>query len=68
MKLKITNHAKMGMNKYEISRKMVKDGMENPDSILEGHSGREIAQKRINRHVLRIIFEKEKNTCVIVTL
>ena len=68
MKLKITDHAKIRMNKYEIFRKMVKDGMENPDSILEEYSGRKIAQKRINRHVLRIIFEKKKNTCVIVTL
>lgn len=44
------------MEKYEISRKMVKNGIENPDSVVEGHSDRKIAQKNVDNRILRIIF------------
>lgn len=68
MKLRITKHAKIRMRRYEISKSTVKEGIENPDSVVEGHSGRKIAQKRLNEHVLRIVFEKEKDKSVIVTV
>lgn len=68
MKLRITKHARKRMEKYGISEKIVQEGMEEPDSIVEGHSGRKIAQSKINNHVLRIIFEKEKDSSVIVTV
>lgn len=36
MKLRTTNHAQMRMKKYGISRRMVRNGIENPDSVVEG--------------------------------
>ncbi|KXA88779.1 hypothetical protein AKJ66_02755 [candidate division MSBL1 archaeon SCGC-AAA259E22] len=68
MGLRITNHAKMRMKKYGISESSLRKGMENPDSVVDGHSGRRIAQRKFNNHVLRIIFEKRKDKNVIVTV
>jgi len=56
------------MKKYEISKSLVRKGMENPDSVVDGRSGRKIAQKELDDHILRIIFEEEKDTSVIITV
>jgi len=42
--------------------------MENPDSVVEGHSGRKVAQKKLNGYVLRVIYEEKKGINVIVTV
>ncbi|MEF8874677.1 MAG: DUF4258 domain-containing protein [Candidatus Thermoplasmatota archaeon] len=68
MSLKITDHARKRMKKYRISEDLVKEAMEDPDSIVDGHSERKIAQKRLNGYVLRVIFEEEKDINVIVTV
>ena len=68
MKLRITDQAKSRMKKYGISGSTIRKGIKNPDSVVKGHSGRKIAQKKLNKHVLRIIFEKEKDKSVIVTV
>lgn len=60
MKLRITKHARMKMEKYEISESTVRKGIENPDSVVDEHSGRKIAQRKLNDHVLRIISKKRK--------
>jgi len=44
------------MEKYGISGSLVRDAMDDPDSIVEGHSGRKISQKKLNGYVLRVIF------------
>lgn len=56
------------MEEYGISKPLVRKGMEDPDSVVEGHSNRKIAQKKLDDHVLRIIFEEEKDINVIVTI
>ena len=68
MRLRITDHAKERAEKYEISKKLIRKGIENPDNVVNGHSNRRIAQKKLNEHVLRIIFEEEKDTSVVVTV
>ena len=67
MKIKITKHAKERMKKYSISSKQTRNCVNNPDVIAEGKNGRKIAQKRINGYVLRVIYEIEANTYVVVT-
>lgn len=47
MKFKITRHARKRMEKYGISESLVREGMESPDSVVEGHSGRKIAQLKL---------------------
>ena len=68
MDLRITKHARERMEKYGISESLVHDAMDDPDSIVEGHSGRKISQKKLNGYVLRVIFEEEKDINVIVTV
>ncbi len=68
MNLKITKHARERMMQYDISRNLVHKGFEDPDSVVPGDLGREIAQKRLNGHILRIIFQKEKDKNVIITV
>ena len=68
MKLRITKHAEKRMEMYEISESLVKNAMENPNSVVEGHSGRKVAQKKLNGYVLRVIYEEEKGINAIVTV
>ena len=68
MKIRITAHAENRMEKYDLSRSLVVKSMEDPDSIIDGHSGRKIAQKKLNGYVLRVIYEEEKGINVIVTV
>ena len=45
MDLRITKLAKKRMEKYGISESLVRDAMDDPDSIVEGHSGRKYLRK-----------------------
>jgi len=55
------------MDQYNVNFSMIKGTLKNPDNTLRGHSNRKIAQKSLNRHLLRVIFEKEKDIYVVVT-
>lgn len=68
MNLRITGHAKKRMKKYDLSRSLVVKTMKDTDSVVDGHSGRKIAQKKLNGYVLRVIYEQEKGINVIVTI
>ena len=57
-KTKITKHAKERMQKYSISEVSVINVLQKPDILIDGYSGRKIAQKRLNDYVLRVIFEE----------
>jgi len=67
MKIKILKHAKRRMNQYNIDFLTLEKTLKNPDDILKGHSNRNIAQKSLNKHLLRVIFEEEKDIYVVVT-
>ncbi|MFW5904543.1 MAG: DUF4258 domain-containing protein [Candidatus Saliniplasma sp.] len=66
--MRITEHARKRMERYNISETMVRNAMKDPESLIDGHSGRNIAQKKLNGYVLRVIFEEEKGINVIVTV
>lgn len=68
MKIRMTDHALQRIEKYGLSESLIREGIKNPDSIIEGHSNRKIAQKKLNGYVLRIVFEKEKDINIIVTV
>lgn len=55
------------MRKYRVDRRTVGNVIEKPDSVTKGHSERRIYQKRLNRHVLRVIVEEHKNLIVVIT-
>lgn len=68
MKVSFTAHARRRMARYGISHQCVRKGLAEPDNVVEGHSGRRIAQKVLNGYVLRIIFEGERENPVVVTV
>lgn len=68
MKVAFTAHARKRMARYDIDEATVREGLREPDGIVEGHSGRTIAHKFLNGYVLRIIFEGERENPVVVTV
>ncbi len=55
------------MQLYEISESEVHETIYAPDSILLGLDGRRIAQKRLNSHLLRVVFEEINGEIIVVT-
>ena len=66
--VKIGVHARERMAKYEVSEFLVREALEKPGSVVEGHSGRKIAQRKLNGYMLRVVFKKEKAVFIIVTV
>jgi len=67
-KIRITKHAKRRMKIYGISKREVVQALQEPNVLLDGHSGRKIAQKRLNSYVLRVIFEERDKEVVVITV
>jgi hypothetical protein len=61
-------HARLRMERYSISEKMIEEVLKSPDSILDGHSGRKIYQRKMASHVLRVIVEEETGIKRVVTV
>jgi len=68
MRIRITRHALGRMRSYGISEELIEEAMKKPDSMVDGEKGRKIAQKRINRHVLRIIYEEWEDEKIVITV
>jgi len=64
----ITPHAKERMARYKITEELVKTTLESPEITIEGHSGRNIYQKRLNGYVLRVITEDSKGIKIVITI
>lgn len=46
------------MGRYGISQELVEVTLGDPDSVVPGHSGRTIYQRRLNGYILRVIVEE----------
>ncbi len=58
----------LGKHKFRVTKKQVIATLNNPDLIDYRRHPLLIAQKRINyRHVLRVVYKKEKNNKIIIT-
>ncbi|MBI2819865.1 MAG: DUF4258 domain-containing protein [Acidobacteria bacterium] len=68
MKIKILRHARQRMEAYNVEERLVEETLRKPDSEVPGGAGRCIAQKRLNGYVLRVIYEKEHNAKVVITV
>ena len=66
--VRITGHARERMEKYLVSEALVRKTLEKPGSVVKGHSGRMIAQGKLDGYVLRVIYKKEKGVFVVVTV
>lgn len=65
--IKITNHARERMNKYQISEELILVTILRPDSVVESYEGKKIFQKALNDHLLRVIIEEHIGSRTIVT-
>ena len=68
MEIKILHHAKQRMQAYNVEEGMVRETLRNPDREVPGHGGRRIAQKKLDGYVLRVVYEKQNHTKVVVTV
>ena len=68
MEMKILDHAKERMRKYDVNEDIVKETVENPDNEVKGYGGKLIAQKKLNNYVLRVVYEKQKDIKVVITV
>jgi len=68
MKIEILDHARERMDIYGVLEALVKETLEEPDSVAESYNNRKIAQKKINGYVLRVIYEEKNATKIIITV
>ena len=68
MEIKILNHARQRMQRYNVEHAIVEETLKNPDSEVEGYAGRRIAQKKLNGYVLRVVYEKQNHKRIVVTV
>lgn len=66
--IKFTGHARKRMEEYDIGEDQVLKALDDPDDVVEGHSGRLIAHSRLNGKILRVVFESMESVKTIVTV
>jgi len=67
IRIVITWHALDGADDYYISANELLNLLINSEEVIKGHVNRFIAQKRLNRHLARVIYEYENETVVVIT-
>ena len=67
MAVKYIPHALERMNERGISRELVEEVLQSPDSINDGYLGRKVTQKRINGRLIRVVYETVDNDVVVIT-
>ncbi len=69
MDIIISKHAKERMDTYNITEKLVKGAIKDPDEVVEGYEGAIIANKLLNEeHILRVVYTKGRNKRKIITV
>ncbi len=61
-------HAIQRMKKWGISDKIVIETMLRPEEVLAGHRSRYIAHRRYENHVIRAVYEYQKDLPVLITV
>jgi hypothetical protein len=56
------------MEAYNVEERLVIETVRNPDREVLSYGNRLVAQKRLNGYVLRVIYEKEGNSKIVVTV
>jgi len=71
MKIKIIDLAKKKIKQRDIPIEWIKETLKNPEDIIEGHSGRKIAQRIYRKSnkdmLLRVIYTEEDEEIVVIT-
>jgi len=61
-------HAIERMKKWEISDKMAAETLLLPEGVAVGHRGRYIAHRRYGNHLIRAVYEYQKELPVLITV
>ncbi len=68
MNIVYTNHAEEKIAERKISKTLIEKFLKNPDTILDSKFGRKIAHKFIRDKLLRIVYTKEDETYIVITV
>jgi hypothetical protein len=67
MKFEYTDHALEKLVERKLDKKLVEIAILKPDKITEARFSRKIAQKNIDNKLLRVVYELEYGTHIIIT-
>lgn len=56
------------MRQYNVSEAMVVETIKSPDIEMLSYSNRRIAQKSLDGYVLRVLYEKENQNKIVITV
>ena len=62
-----TRHARERMERYDLTETQIRNCLAFPESVLDAENDRKIAQKPLNGYVLRVIFEVQNDTYLVIT-
>ena len=68
MKIIYTDYAEDIISDRKISKKIIEDSLRNPNEIVKGKKNRKIAHKVIRNKLLRVIFEEDAKTYIVITV
>jgi len=63
-----TFHSLGRMRRWRLTGQRVLQALLFPEEVLRGHRDRFIAHRRVGRHVVRVVYEYEGKTSVVVTV
>lgn len=67
MQFEYTGHAEENIRERNLGKNLIEETMICPDKVIETRFGRKIAQKIIDKKLLRVIYKQEENVYIIVT-
>lgn len=63
----ISKHAKKRIKRYDLTEKLIKTAIMEPDEVVEGYEETLIAHKLLNKHLLRVVYIKQDNKIKVIT-
>ncbi|MDO8538331.1 MAG: DUF4258 domain-containing protein [archaeon] len=68
MKIIFTAHAEERLNSRLIKREWVEETIRNPDKLIEAKFGRKQAVKKIMKYIISVVYVKENEDFVVITI
>lgn len=66
--IRITSHARERMARYDVDAALVAAALRAPDRVVAGRHGRLVAERALNDHVMRVVFEEAEGIRVVLTV
>jgi len=67
VRITFIDYAEDSLSDRKISKDLIKDAILNPDEIVEGKKARKIAHKLIGDKLLRVIYEIDTKSYIVIT-